>query len=130
MLGLWGAHAPTYLLVLVTATPLSFALPICLMPLAWARRFTWRVPEDTHLALYFGRCLGAFALVFEALLLRAALTGDGLLWGCQMLLMVSASMVVVHLWGAVQRVQPWIETLEIGLYGGLFGLTLLFYPVT
>lgn len=130
MLGLWGAHAPSFLLVLVLGTTLSFALPICLCPLAWARRFTWRVPEDTHLALYFGRCLGAFALVFEAVLLRAALTGEALPWCFQQLLMVAGAMVLVHVWGAVQRVQPWIETLEIGLYGALFVLSLLFYPST
>jgi hypothetical protein len=37
-------------------------------------------------------------------------------------------MIVVHVWGALQRIQPVSETLEIGMYGGLALLTVLFYP--
>ena len=128
MLGLWGAHARDYLLVLVVVTTLALALPIFLVPLRWARLFRWRIPEHTDLAVYFGRCLGAFVLVIEVLMLRAAITGEGLLFSCQALLLVAALMVVVHVWGALQRIQPITETLEIGMYAGMFILTLLFYP--
>ena len=40
----------------------------------------WRIPQDIDLAVYFGRCLGAFILIVEALMLRAALTGFGEQW--------------------------------------------------
>jgi hypothetical protein len=96
--------------------------------LAWARAFRWRVPAETDLAVYFGRCLGAFVLILEALMPRAGLTGTGLEFTFQMLLGVATSMVMVHVWGAVRRVQPWTETLEIGMYAGIFALTVLFYP--
>jgi len=35
----------------------------------------------------------------------------------------------VHVWGALLRIQPVSETLEIGMYSVLALLTILFYPV-
>jgi hypothetical protein len=128
MVGTWGSHAQDFLLVLMLVTSAAFALPIFLAPLAWARRLGWRVPEDTDLAIYFGRCLGAFILVVELLMLRAALTGTGLVFTFQVLIAVAVLMTVVHIWGAVQRIQPVSETLEIGMYAGLGFLAVLFYP--
>ena len=29
----------------------------------WARAMQWNIPDDTDLAVYFGRCLGAFILI-------------------------------------------------------------------
>jgi hypothetical protein len=127
--GIWGDHAQAYLLVVVAVTLPAFALPIFLAPLRWARLLGWRVPEHTDLAVYFGRCLGAFVLVIEALMLRAGLTGADLLLTYQAITLVAALMVVVHVWGALQGIQPWLETLEIGMYGGLFVLNLLFWPL-
>jgi hypothetical protein len=62
------------------------------------------------------------------LMLRAGTTGEGLVFTFQLLLAVAAMMVIVHVWGAVQRIQPIAETLEIGMYAGMFVLTVLFYP--
>jgi hypothetical protein len=128
MIGLWSAYSHTYLVTLCIVTSLVFALPIFLIPLTWARWFGWRIPQETHLAIYFGRCLGAFILIVEALMLRAGLNGTGLVFTFQVLLAVAALMVLVHIWGAVLRIQPISETLEIGMYGGMFLLTVLFYP--
>jgi hypothetical protein len=129
MLGFWGAHARTYLLLLMTVTTAVFALPIFLAPLKWARWFGWRIPQQTDLAVYFGRCLGSFILIVELLMLQAAITGTGLVITFQVLLAVSAFMIVVHAWGALLRIQPLSETLEIGMYSVLALLTVLFYPV-
>lgn len=128
MIGTWGPHARAFLLVLMLVTSAVFALPIFLAPLAWARRLGWRIPEDTDLAVYFGRCLGAFILIVELLMLRAALTGTGLVFTFQVLIAVAALMTIVHIWGALQRIQPVLETLETGMYSGLGILALLFYP--
>jgi hypothetical protein len=128
MIGIWAAHAQAFLLVLMLVTSAVFALPIFLTPLTWARRFGWRIPEHTDLAVYFGRCLGAFILIVELLMLRAALTGTGLVLTFQVLIAVAVLMTVVHIWGALQRIQPISETLEIGLYAGLGALAALFYP--
>jgi hypothetical protein len=113
----------------MSVTTILFALPIFIVPLAWARLFRWRLPSETDLAVYFGRCLGAFIVVVEALMLRAGLTGEGLVFTFQTLLAIAALMFIVHIWGAVLRIQPFTETVEIGMYAGMFVLTLLFYPV-
>jgi len=129
MIGFWGAHARTYLLLLMTVTTAVFALPIFLAPLKWARWFGWTIPQHTDLAVYFGRCLGSFILIVELLMLQAAVNGTGLIFTFQVLLAVSAFMIVVHVWGALLRIQPVSDTLEFGMYGGLALLTILFYPV-
>jgi len=128
MIGMWATHAQAFLFVLMLVTSVVLALPIFFVPLAWARRLGWRIPEHTDLAVYFGRCLGAFILIVELLMLRAAFTGTGLVFTFQVLIAVAVLMTIVHIWGAVQRIQPISETLEIGMYAGLGILTVLFYP--
>jgi hypothetical protein len=130
MLGLWSVHAPQYLLILTLLTTLVFALPIFCIPLVWARLMGWTLPTHTDLAVYFGRCLGAFILILEAMMLRAALTGEAIHAVFEMLLAVAVMMIVVHIYGALRRIQPLSETLEIGFYVGLLVLTLLFWPAT
>ena len=128
MIGLWSTHAQGYLLVLMAVTTVTFALPLFVAPLAWARLFHWRLPGETDLAVYFGRCLGAFVLIVDAVMLRAGATGEGLGFTFQVLLAVATLMIVVHVWGALQRIQPITETLEVCMYAGIFILTILFYP--
>ena len=128
MLGIWGAHAQTYLLTVTIATTLIAALPIFFAPLKVARSLGWRMPQDTDLALYYGRCLGAFVLILEAFWLHASVTGDDLWLAFEMAAAATGLMVLVHIVGAVQKVQPLSETIEIGIYGALFVLTLLFWP--
>ncbi len=130
MLGLWSFYAPHYLLTLALATTLFFALPIFCVPLFWARLMGWKIPTHTDLAVYFGRCLGAFILILEAMMLRAALTGEAIHVVFEMLAAVATMMVIVHVYGAFQRIQPLSETLEIGFYGSMLVLTLLFWPAT
>jgi hypothetical protein len=131
-IGLWSAHTQLFLLVLIALTSVLFALPIFLVPLRWASCLRWRLPKEADgadLAVYFGRCLGAFILIIEALMLQAALTGEGLIMAFHVLLAVAVLMVIVHIQGAIQRIQPLSETLEIGMYSGIGVLALLFYPV-
>ena len=47
----------------------------------------------------------------------------------EVLAAVALLMVLVHVHGAIKRIQPWTETLEIGFYAGMFVLTLMFWPV-
>lgn len=129
MLGLWSANAADFLLILTLATTLVFALPIFLVPLTWARLMAWQIPQQTDLAVYFGRCLGAFILILEALMLRAALTGEAMHTAFELLAATASMMIVVHVYGALKRIQPLSETLEIGFYVLLLLLTLMFWPV-
>ncbi|MBH2033600.1 MAG: hypothetical protein IV111_18440 [Pseudomonas sp.] len=128
MLGLWSANAADFLLILTLATTLVFALPIFLVPLTWARLMAWQIPQQTDLAVYFGRCLGAFILILEALMLRAALTGEAMHTAFELLAATATMMIVVHVYGALKRIQPLSETLEIGFYVLLLLLTLMFWP--
>ena len=130
-IGQWSSWSTTFLWTVVAFTTPVFALPLFFAPMAWARRFGWPAPHDQagyNLALYFGRCVGAFVLIVEGLMVHAALTGNGLVLTFQVLLAVSALMVWVHVLGAVQRRQPWSETAEIGMYAGLGLFALLCYP--
>jgi hypothetical protein len=103
MTGIWAASAQTYLLVLATTATLFFAIPIFVQPLKWARLMLWRVPAETGLAIYFGRCLGAFILVIEILMFRAGLYGTGLVLVFKTMMTVWLFMVAVHLRGLDQR---------------------------
>lgn len=128
MIGIFAHHAQTLALILASATTILFAIPILIAPLAWARIMRWDIPEQTHLAIYFGRCLGAFALVLELFLFRAALTGEGLNFVFEFMMLIWIFMVGVHVVGAFQRIQPITETLEIGLWAFFIALTAAFWP--
>lgn len=94
-----------------------YAIPLLIAPFAWARRFGWIIPQERHLALYFGRCVGGLALVITVLSLRAALAPRAHVEVVELLVGTGAVMTVVHVVGALQRVQPIAETVEIVLYG-------------
>lgn len=86
------------------------------------------MPADTDLAIYFGRCLGVLAVALIVFVLRAGLTGDGLVQMFQIMIPVFVGMTLVHIVGAIQQIQPVTETIEIGFWAGLLLLGLLFYP--
>lgn len=129
MIGLWALHAQTFLLALGALTIVLFSIPIAFAPLFWARLVGWDIPEKRDLAIYFGRCLGAFALILNFFMLRAGLTGEGVRPTYEFMAMVWAFMIVVHIVGAIQRVQPIVETLEIGFWILLALMTAAFWPV-
>ena len=94
-----------------------YAVPILVAPLWWARRFRWTMPEHTHLAVYFGRCLGALAVAVVVLCIRAAPHPQEHTTVFELLVVAGSLLTGVHVWGAVRRQQPWTETAEIALYG-------------
>lgn len=129
LIGMWSQSAQTYLLVLTIVTFIAFSALLFLKPLTWGRLLTWRIPDETDLIVYFGRCLGSFAIVTNIMMLVAALTGVGVVFILQFFTLFCLLMVVVHIWGAILKIQPLIETLEIGFWAMLVILNLLFYPV-
>lgn len=129
MIGIWSHYAQAFLIALGAATALLFSFPISLAPFRWARMVGWSIPEDGDLSLYFGRCLGAFALILNFFMLRAGLSGAHLAATFEFMALVWASMIVVHVVGALQGVQPILETIEIGFWLALAVLTALFWPV-
>ncbi len=130
MLGYYAQYSKEYIATLMIVTTLFFALPIFIAPLAWARVMRWAIPEHQHLAVYFGRCLGAFILIVEITMLRSVTTGTSYSYAFDILFLVFILMFVVHVYGAIKRIQPVTETLEIGFWVILFILNVLFYPAT
>jgi hypothetical protein len=128
MVGVWASHAKIFLLVLASGTAITFSIPIAVAPLRWARLFLWKIPEETDLAVYFGRCLGAFAIILNLFMFRAALGATGINMVFELMLMVWTFMIVVHIVGALQRIQPITETLEIAFWVLLTLLTIAFWP--
>ncbi len=130
MIGMYSSHSQLYLLVLASITSLVFALPLLLVPLTWARLMQWKIPEDTDLAVYFGRCLGAFVVGVDLMGFLGAFYPQRQQAIFEVLYFVSISMIVVHVYGAWRRIQPMTETIEIAFYALLLLLTLLFQPLS
>ena len=128
MIGMWSEFSQTYLFYVFIFTSLAFSIPIFFIPLTWAKLMQWKIPDDTDLTVYFARCLGSFALVFAYFIYIAATTGEGEVLMFQILTAFSVFMVGLHVYGALKRIQPITETLEIGLWSLLIILNLLFYP--
>jgi hypothetical protein len=129
MIGAWSGHASTFLILLAVISALFLSIPIFVAPLRWARLLGWPIPEQTDLAVYFGRCLGGIAIVLNAITLRAGMTGESNVLVFQILLAVASILTVVHVWGAIRGVQPVSETIEIAMWAGLVLLTLACWPV-
>jgi hypothetical protein len=129
MLGLYGAQAQNFLFWFVVVTLPIFVIPLTLAPMTWAKIFLWRLPDDPDLAYYFGRCLGALAVTVDyfnwqgsrnSAIAPVAIFGMGVF---------CAIMVVVHIDGAVRRIQPWTETAEIAFWSAAALACVVFYPV-
>ena len=128
MISLLGEHSASFLRIISVVTLVAFAVPISLAPLAWARVLRWEVDAKPDLALYFGRCLGVVALVLVWAGWHAAANPPLQPFYFNMLIASTGLLALVHIIGAVQRVQPWTETAEIPFWAGLMLLALMFYP--
>ena len=128
MIGIWSAHAQTFMLAFAILAMVVFVIPMIFAPMFWARMLLWNIPEDTDLAVYSLRSLGSLGLAVLLITLRAAITGEGLLLVYELFIPFFALMVLVHLYGAIKKIQPITETLEIGFWLVLLVLALCFMP--
>jgi len=117
-----------FLLVASSVGLLVFALPLLLSPLRWARRLRWRVPEDSDLTVYLGRSLGAVATALSVGGLLAARDPRRHRIVFPMASLASLLLTGVHVWGAIQRKQPWTETAEIFFWGAMAAGAVATYP--
>jgi len=118
------ALASWFMLISSAVFLVGYALPLLFVPMTWARWFRWEVPEKTHLAIYLGRCLGAVALSIIVVVVRGAGDPRGHRVLFDLIALVTGLMTLVHTWGAIRRIQPWTEHVEIGLYALVTGLAL------
>ena len=128
MISLYAEHSSDFLRVVSLLTLVAFAIPISLAPLAWAKVLRWEIDTRPDLALYFGRCLGVVALVLVWAGWHAASNPVLQPFYFNMFIGSTGLLTLVHIVGALQKVQPWTETAEIPFWGGLVVLALLFYP--
>jgi hypothetical protein len=128
MIGIFQQYSKLYLYIVAVGTFLCFGLPMFIAPLAWARRLGWRIAEPDHLAIYFGRCLGGLICVLAGFAFIANEQALLQRYFYNLILANFIVMVIVHLYGALKNIQPWLENLEIGFWLLLFLMTLLFYP--
>ena len=129
MIGLWSIHASPFLMLLGVGTLAVLGVPMLVSPLGWARALGWWIPEDTRLAVYFGRCLASVVCMLCWGAFRAAAHNEGAPLFFALLSGSSALMIAVHLNGALRRAQPRSETYEIAAWVALFVAAILFRPV-
>jgi hypothetical protein len=89
------------------------ALPLLFVPLTWARVFRWKLPDaGKDLTVYFGRCLGAVSLAIIIVVAQGIPEPKSNLRLFELVALTAGLMVLVHLWGAIRRIQPMTETVE------------------
>lgn len=117
-----------FLVIATTGFLAGYALPLLFVPLAWARVLRWRIPAETDLTVYFGRCVGGLATAIIVMAYLAVPHPEQNVVLFDLIAVIGGIMVAVHVWGAVRRVQPWTETAEIPLYVALAVLAVLARP--
>jgi hypothetical protein len=101
------------------------ALPLLFVPLTWARKFGWTLPEGNNdLTVYFGRCLGATALTMIIAVAHGIPDPKSHHLLFELISIVSGLMVGIHLWGWIRKTQPLSETIETGIWALLFAMSL------
>lgn len=128
MIGMWHVQAGIYLTVAGVAMLAAFGLPLVTMPMKWARAFRWDIPASTKLATFLGRSLGVILCVFAAYAIKAAVMPAAQPFVFEMMLWLLVAMLALHVYGALRRMQPITETIEIALWVVLTLTTLAFWP--
>jgi len=123
-----NTDSSVFLVVVATLFLIVFALPLLITPMRWARFVGWKIPDDTDLANYLGRSLGALAVAVNIIMYVAARDP----WEYRVIfdLMIVTGILVgaVHVYGFIKKTQPLSENLEILMYTALVLLTWYFYP--
>ena len=129
MVGAWSGYTDTFLALFPLLILLFFGLPMLIAPLTWGRAIGFRLPEHTDLTVYFGRSLGVAisGLALAAYGASSFAPAQGVIMDG--LILTAFLYVLTHVHGAVMRIQPLIETLEIAFFSSLVLLMLAVYPV-
>ena len=128
MIGMWGSYSSHYLYVAAIGILGAFGLPMLLVPMMFGRILGWQIPDHEHLAIYFGRCLGGMACVIAVFGIHVAGTPALQPFFFNLMLGMFCILTLVHIYGAIRKIQPISETIEIIFWFGLIVLTLCFYP--
>ena len=129
MVGAWSSYTGTFLAWFPLLIMLVFGLPMLIAPMAWGRIIGFRLPDQTDLTVYFGRSLGVAisGLALAAYGASSFAPAQGVVMDG--LILTAFLYVLTRVHGAVMRIQPLIETLEIAFFSTLVLLMLAVYPV-
>lgn len=128
MVGIWSQYSSAYLYVLGIGILIGFGLPMLIAPMTFGRILKWQIPDHEHLAIYFGRCLGGIACVIAVFGIRVARSPELQPFFFELAVSALSILTLIHIYGAIRKIQPITETLEIGFWFGLIVLTLCFFP--
>lgn len=128
MIGIWKSYLHIYLYVVAVATLVGYGIPLLVAPVRWAQVFRWDIPQPDHLIVALGRSLGAFTCILAAFAFKAANTPAVQPFFFDLLLWAFVGQTLTHIYGAIRKIQPITETVEILLWVLLFLVTLAFYP--
>ncbi len=112
------SRSRVFLLVVAAVFLPVFAIPLFVDPIWWAERFGWDTDGSRDLAVYLGRCLGAVATAIAVVALRASRDPAAHRWLFDLLAIGALLLAVVHLRGAIEDSQPFIEHVETVMYAG------------
>lgn len=128
MVGAFSGFAEEFLIGLAALTFLFFTIPLLFVPLRWAKLMGFQIPAHTDLAVYFGRSVGAVAFAANFLALHAGLSGRAVADTILFVAAIAVAMTAIHIWGAIKKIQPLSETLEIGFWILIFLVALAVLP--
>ncbi len=129
MIGIWNAYSNLFLYVVGVAMLLVYGLPLIFAPLRWAKAFGWEIQPSTTLTVMLGRSLGILISLVAVFAFVVTRMTEAKPFFFLFILCLIGLNTLLHLYGAIRRVQPKLETYELGLWVILFVLTLVFYPV-
>lgn len=121
--------ASWFVLLSAVCFTLVYAIPLAFFPLQWAKVFQWKLPGETDLAVYFGKCLGMLALGVLWISLPAIPHPEQNLFFFDLIGVFGAFMTALHIYGAIRKVQPWTETMEIAFWAANTVLAVYLKPV-
>jgi hypothetical protein len=129
MIGIWTSYSDVYLIVAGVAMLAAFGLPLLLVPVSWARAFRWEIPQPRNLVVFLGRSMGIFISIIAIFAFKVTQTPTFKPFYFDLMLWIFGGMIVLHVYGAIQKTQPITETIEILLWVILGLITLCFYPI-
>ena len=117
-----------FMLVGSTAVLLLVGLPLLFVPKAWGRKLGWKIPEESNLANYLGRCLGGVVVSIGIVGLKAAADPWSYRAVFELVIFVGIFMTAVHVYGFVKKNQPRIENVEVFIDSLISVLAWWLYP--
>ena len=123
-----NSGARVFMLVGSIAFVLLVGLPLLLFPMAWGRKLGWKIPEESDLANYLGRCIGGVVLSIAIVGFRAAHDPWAYRTVFELVIFVGIFMTAVHAYGFAKKIQPKIENIEVFIYPLIGLLAYWLYP--